>query len=422
MNQFGKLTMKHPSKSAVWTALAAAMIIVTSLPSHAQEKSCVIDIPKQLTFEQWKTEVQTRADRGIYPLIGIKGDEVRSALPQLTAPDCDMWAKIWNENGDRYFAKAKQELPADRPTADADFSSAWRYYSLAKWPTLLSPGKREAWTKAKEAFNEHGKLMDPPVTTVRIPFVEGRDITGYLRVPKTSGPVPLLITIGGLDAWGDDMTRRFAALPENGFACLALDAPGTGDSPVKGAGDEPDRMFAKVLDWAQVQPNFDKTRIFVHGGSFGGYWAAKLAITEADRLRGAIDQSGPIDLAFNLEMIHAPASLAPSFYLADMMPSVTYMLGTKTVEDTDRAWLGMSLRKQGLLGKTAAPMLVVGGARDPLIPTGDLFAVMTSGNAANEAWVHPKGMHMGRVPGVWRDEELLTKVMLPWLKRQAATE
>ena len=64
MNQFGKLTMKHPSKSAVWTALAAAMIIVTSLPSHAQEKSCVIDIPKQLTFEQWKTEVQTRADRG----------------------------------------------------------------------------------------------------------------------------------------------------------------------------------------------------------------------------------------------------------------------------------------------------------------------------------------------------------------------
>jgi esterase FrsA len=177
-----------------------------------------------------------------------------------------------------------------------------------------------------------------------------------------------------------------------------------------------------VLDWAQVQPNIDKTRIFVHGGSFGGYWAAKLAITEAGRLRGAIDQSGPIDLAFNLETIHAPASLAPSFYLADMLPSTMFMLGTKTVDETDKAWLGMSLRKQGLLGKMAAPMLVVGGARDPLIPNGDLFAVMTSGNAANEAWVHPKGMHMGRVPGEWRDEELLTKVMLPWLKRKSAAE
>jgi hypothetical protein len=82
----------------------------------------------------------------------------------------------------------------------------------------------------------------------------------------------------------------------------------------------------------------------------------------------------------------------------------------------------MSLRAQGLLGKPTVPMLVVGGARDPLIPNGDLFAMLTSGNAPNEAWIHPMGMHMGRVPGIWRDEELLTKVMLPWLKRQAAAE
>jgi hypothetical protein len=87
---------------------------------------------------------------------------------------------------------------AARSLADADFASAWRY--LAKWPTLLSPGKREAWTKAKEAFNEHGKLMDPPFLNVRIPFAEGRDVTGFLRMPKVSVPVLLLITIGGLGA------------------------------------------------------------------------------------------------------------------------------------------------------------------------------------------------------------------------------
>jgi len=409
-------------KSAAYTAIAATMIISTSDVSRSQKASCTIEIPKQLTFEQWKAEVQTRADRQIYPLIGIKADEVRAALPQATTPDCDAWAQIWINVGDRYFDKAKQELPTDRTGADTDFLGAWRYYNLARWPTLLSSAKREAWSKAKEAFNEHGRLMDPPAETIRIPFAEGRDIVGVLRVPKASGPVPLLITIGGLDGWRDDMTGRFSALPANGFAYLAVDAPGTGDSPVKGAGEEPDRMFAKLLDWAQAQPNFDKARIFVHGGSFGGYWASKLAILEAGRLRGAIDQSGPIDLTFNLEFIHAPKSLAPSFYLADMLPSVTFMLGTKPGEETDQAWRGMSLREQGLLGKPTAPMLVVGGARDPLIPTGDLWAMMTSGSSPNEAWVHPKGLHMGRVPGVWRDEELLTKVMLPWLKRQAATE
>jgi esterase FrsA len=414
--------MKHASKSAVWAAVAAAMIIATATPSGAQEASCTIDIPKPLTFEQWKAEVQTRADRQIYPLIGIKADEVRAALPQATTPDCDAWARIWIAAGDRYFAKAKQELPADRVAADTDFMSAWRYYSLARWPTLLSAAKREAWTKAKEAFNEHARLMDPPANTIRIPYAEGRDIVGILRVPKVSGPVPLLITIGGLDAWGDDMTGRFASLPANGFAYLAVDAPGTGDSPVKGAGEEPDRMFAKLIDWVQAQPNFDKARIFVHGGSMGGYWSSRLAILEAGRLRGAIDQSGPIDLAFNTAAIHTPEALAPSFYLSDATPSVTFMLGTRPGADTDQAWLGMSLRKQGLLGKPTAPMLVIGGARDPLIPNGDLFVMLTSGNAPNEAWIHPKGLHMGRVPGVWRDEELLTKVMLPWLKRQAAAE
>jgi pimeloyl-ACP methyl ester carboxylesterase len=412
---------KNLTRASVAAAAALTLMIALSTQSRSQDASCTIDIPKPLTFDQWKVEVQTRADRQIYPLIGIKADEVRAALPQATTPDCDAWARIWIVIGDRYLEKAKQELAADTKAADADFLNAWRYYSLARWPTLLSPAKREAWIKAKEAFAEHAKLMDPPAETVRIPFAEGRDIVGELRLPKRSDPAPLLITIGGLDAWRDDMVRRFAALPENGFAYIALDAPGTGDSPVKGAGDEADRMFAKVIDWAQANPRFDKTKIFVHGGSFGGYWSSRVAILEAARLRGAIDQSGPIDLSFNVDFINAPPTLTPSFYLADLNRSVTFMLGTKAGTDTDRTWVGMSLRQRGLLGKPTPPMLVVGGARDPLIPTGDLWLMMTSGGKPNEAWVHPQGLHMGRVPGVWRDEELLDKVMLPWLIKQAAT-
>ena len=382
----------------------------------------MMEIPKPLTFEQWKAEVQTRADRQIYPLIGIKPDEVRAALPQVTTPDRDGWARVWISVGDKYMAKAQQELAADRATADTDFRNAWRYYNLARWPTLLSPAKKEAWDKAKQAFGEHGKLMDPPAETIRIPFADGRDIVGILRVPKRSDPAPLLITIGGLDGWRDDMVGRFAALPEHGFAYIAVDAPGTGDSPVKGSGEEADRMFAKLIDWAQAQPNFDKNRIFVHGGSFGGHWAARLAILERARLRGAIDQSGPVDIVFDPKFAREPAVLTPSFYLVDFAPSIGFMLGTKPGEDTDKAWAGMSLRQRGLLGKPTAPMLVVGGARDPLVPVGDLFAMMTSGTQPNEAWIHPLGLHMGRVPGVWRDEELLMKVMLPWLQRQSQAE
>jgi esterase FrsA len=414
--------MKLRIDGMVLAVAGALMIMAPATACPADEATSMMEIPNPLTFEQWKAEVQTRADRQIYPLIGIKPDEVRAALPQVTTPDRDGWARVWISVGDKYMAKAQQELAADRVSADTDFRNAWRYYNLARWPTLLSPAKKEAWDKAKQAFGEHGKLMDPPAETIHIPFADGRDIVGILRVPKRSDPAPLLITIGGLDGWRDDMVERFAALPEHGFAYIAVDAPGTGDSPVKGAGEEADRMFAKLIDWAQAQPNFDKNRIFVHGGSFGGHWASRLAILERARLRGAIDQSGPVDIVFDPKFAHAPAMLTPSFYLVDFAPSIGFMLGTKPGDDTDKAWAGMSLRQRGLLGQPTAPMLVVGGARDPLVPVGDLFAMMTSGTQPNEAWIHPQGLHMGRVPGVWRDEELLMKVMLPWLQKQSQAE
>jgi esterase FrsA len=414
--------MKLRIDGMVLAVAGALMIMVPATACRADEAASMMEIPNPLTFEQWKAEVQTRADRQIYPLIGIKPDEVRAALPQVTTPDRDGWARVWISVGDKYMAKAQQELAADRVTADTDFRNAWRYYNLARWPTLLSPVKKEAWDKAKQAFGEHGKLMDPPAETIHIPFADGRDIVGILRLPKRSDLAPLLITIGGLDGWRDDMVGRFAALPEHGFAYIAVDAPGTGDSPVKGAGEEADRMFARLIDWAQAQPNFDKNRIFVHGGSFGGHWASRLAILERARLRGAIDQSGPVDIVFDPKFAHAPAVLTPSFYLVDFAPSIGFMLGTKPGDDTDKAWAGMSLRQRGLLGQPTAPMLVVGGARDPLVPVGDLFAMMTSGTQPNEAWIHPQGLHMGRVPGVWRDEELLMKVMLPWLQKQSQAE
>ena len=296
---------------------------------------------------------------------------------------------------------------------------AWRLYNFGRWPTLLSDGKARAWEKAQAAFAARGALLDPPIQTARIPFAGHAEVVGALRVPASARPVPLLITIGGLDGWRDDMSGRFASLPAAGFAVLALDAPGTGDAPVNGTSPDADAMFAAVIDWARGQPGFDPARIFVHGGSFGGYWAARVAITQAGRLRGVIDQSGPTDASFDARALQAPDKLMPSFYLSDTVPSIARMLGTTDFADTEAQWIGMSLRRRGLIGKTTSPMLVVGGARDPLIPLADLWIVLANGDTPKEAWINPHGLHLGREPGIWTDETLVQKVMLPWLKRQA---
>lgn len=395
----------------------ATGVLVSTLAASAST-ACQIDIPKPLTFEQWKAEVQHRVERGIYPAIGLNPKEVAEVLPLAAAPDCDAWAGLWSSVGDRYMVQGNAALPADPKAADLAFVMAWKYYNFARWPSNLSPGMERAWRKAQEAFSAHGALLDPPMQTVRIPF-EGREIVAFLRAPKSDQPLPLVITIGGLDGWKDDMIGRFAHLPASGFAYIAVDSPGTGDAPIAGAPGA-ERMFSRIIDWVVAQPSFNKDKIFVLGASFGGYWASVLAVTEAARLAGVIDQSGPVsNSSFDPRRLETPTPLPPTFYLANLVPSVSRMLGAPDRRSAEKQWAELSMEKRGLIGRSTAPMLLIAGAKDPLVPMDDVALLLSSGDSPKEAWVNPKGFHMGRQPGFWTDETIFQKVMLPWLRRRS---
>jgi esterase FrsA len=142
-------------------------------------------VSPQRTLDELKDEAQARADRNAYPLIGLKPDEVREALGRLKSLDRDEWAASWSVIGDRYAAKAHSELAAAPGEADTDFVQAWRYYSFARWPVPNSPGKQQAYEKALAAFIAHGKLLDPPVEVLRVPF-EDTEIVAYLQLPKSA--------------------------------------------------------------------------------------------------------------------------------------------------------------------------------------------------------------------------------------------
>jgi len=44
-------------------------------------------------------------------------------------------------------------------------------------------------------------------------------------------------------------------------------------------------MLSRVIDYLETRPEVDKTRLAVHGVSWGAYWATKLSIVEHARLR-----------------------------------------------------------------------------------------------------------------------------------------
>jgi len=382
-------------------------VLMTALPADPQQR-------RERTIEEVKTEAIHRAEVGQYPLIGLDPADVKEAFQNIHTADKDEWAAAFMHVGDRYFNEAKSVEKADPQKANADYIRAWRLYSFGRWPIPASPGKERDYEKAVEAFLDHAKFYDPPLEVVHIPL-EGKQIIGYLRLPKDAkGPFPLVIAVNGLDSRKEDLTESFGAILPFGIAFLAVDGPGTGQAPIK-VSENSDRMLSKVIDYAQSRPEIDKNRIAIHGVSWGAYWATKMAIVERSRLRGASAQSPPIDEFFQKDFL-MNSLLGNREYLFDQVPALMNIFdGVHTLDEMADYLPKMSLVHQGLLGKPMAPMLVIAGVRDTQVPISDEYLLLSKGDVPKEAWINPKGGHLGRQVGVWPDPRIFKEVIIPWL-------
>jgi len=365
------------------------------------------------TIDEIKTETLARAQTGAYPVLGIQPADAGEALGRIRSRDPDEWAAAWSAVADGYMAKAK--TASDPKEADANFVRAWRLYYFGQWPAPTSAGKQAAYQRAIDAYLQHARFFDPPLEVVRIPF-EGKEIVGYLRLPANAKrPVPLVLAISGLDSRKETVAETYAAALAEGIGFFAVDSPGTGQAPLK-ADETSDRMYSRVLDYLATRPEIDKNRILVHGQSFGAYWAAKLAHTEAKRLAGAVTQSPPIHRTFQPDFFRG--RIYTREYLFDLLPASLFVYGLKSADELIAFLPRMSLQAQNLLGNPTAPILVVGGTRDTQVPIDDLELLVNSGSGPREAWINPVGGHMGRTAGTWPDPVIFRQVILPWEVRR----
>ncbi|MBZ5705496.1 MAG: alpha/beta hydrolase [Acidobacteriia bacterium] len=389
--------------------LALAFVAALVTPGLAQERG-------ERTLDEIKTEAIKRAENGMYPLIGLDPADVREALAAIKTRDKDEWAAAFMAVADKYVAEAKAVEATDPAKADADYIRAWRLYSFGRWPIPASPGKQRSYAKAIEAFLAHARFFDPPLEVVHIPF-EGKEIIGYLRVPKNAkAPVPLVIAVNGLDSRKEDLTETFSAILPYGIGYLAVDGPGTGQAPIK-VSETADRMLSRVIDYVQTRPEVDKNRLAIHGVSWGAYWATKLAIVERARLKGASAQSPPIDKFFQKDFL-MNSLLGNREYLFDQVPALMSVLdGVKSLDEMAAVLPKMSLVHQNLLGKPMAPMLVIGGVLDTQVPISDIYLLLSQGDVPKTAWINPQGGHLGRQVKVWPDPVIFRQVVIPWLVR-----
>ena len=369
---------------------------------------------RERNIDEIRVEAIRRAEVGQYPLIGLDPADVKEAFESIHTKDKDEWAAAFMRVGDRYFNEAQELEKSDPKKADADYIRAWKIYSFGRWPVPASPGKQRSYEKALRAFLAHARFYDPPLEVVHIPF-EGKDIIGYLRLPKNAkGPVPLVIAVNGLDSRKEDLAESFGAILPSGIGYLAVDGPGTGQNPIQ-VSETADRMLSKVLDYAQSRPEIDRNRIAMHGVSWGAYWATKMAIVERARLRGCSASSPPADKFFQKDFL-LKELLGNREYLFDQAAALmSIMEGVHNLDEMAEFMPKMSLVQQGLLGKPTAPMLIIGGVLDTQVPVDDLYLILSKGDVPKEAWINPRGGHLGRQVGVWPDPLIFRQVIIPWL-------
>jgi esterase FrsA len=363
------------------------------------------------TLDELKTELLHRVRHELMPIAGVNPADAMSVISSVNSLERDVWAQAWAVCGDRHLALADKLVATDAAAARDEYRQAWRLFHYARWPVENTPYKRHVYPRALAAFRNYGRLLDPPLEMVRIPY-DNDVIVAYLRVPATATPAPLVIGISGLDSRKEDVMVLAETYLARGMALLAIDMPGTGEAAARlepGA----ERMFATVLDWVAGRSDIDAGRVVIQGRSWSGYWAALLATTEKARIRGAVMHGGPIHHYFQ------PQWLGPSLesreYLYDYLPATAALFNAETLEQLLAIAPHYSLQTLGVLYRPAAPLLLINGARDSQIPIADV-KLLAARNPADAVWINPEGGHMGRSTD-WSGKRIFAEVTAPWLAR-----
>ena len=378
----------------------------------------------------WSLKWRAPCTAGIYPFTDGRVedfDPIFAELSQSSGDDPsilyrpDDYAKPFFPVADR-LAAAAQDAASNGHARKARelYLRAAAVYRIARFPINRSPLSQEAWQKGKAAYEQGGRLLDPPNIPIHIPFTHADTTAGdldtgipaYLRVPQGQKPAdgwPVLLFICGLDAYRTDHTPRTQAHVDRGYATISFEIPGTGDCPAAPNDPaSPDRLMSSVLDWvaaSATEYELNPDKILARGISTGGYYAFRIAHTHGDRLFAVVAQGGGCHHMFDADWIAAQNQMEYPFALAD---ALAYKFGYRDPDPTAAVARyasearKFSLLDSGVLDTQACKLLVINGTEDSIFPIEDSIIVATQGSG-KDLVMRGDRRHMGN-PGA---EEIL---------------
>jgi dipeptidyl aminopeptidase/acylaminoacyl peptidase len=227
--------------------------------------------------------VTNEAGVGTLNLMEVKNGK---ALPKPRLPLGTVGNLEWHSNGrDLAFNLTSAKSPNDVYSLDA------------------KTGQLERWTESETGGLNPESFAEPEI--LKLSSFDGLLISAIAYRPdpkKFPGPRPVLISIhGGPEGQSRPgfQARNNYLLNELGIAIVYPNVRGSAgygktfltlDNGFKR--EDSVRDIATVIAWIGRQPEFDRSRIAVTGGSYGGYMSLACLIMYADILRCGIDVVG----------------------------------------------------------------------------------------------------------------------------------
>ena len=229
------------------------------------------------------------------------------------------------------------------------------YYHFAKFMFVQDMAQlRAAHAAAVRCLTDALPYLDPPGERIEIPF-GGGVLPGILRRPGTAGPHPVVIMISGLDSAKEELRATEALFLDRGLATFAVDGPGQGEAEFALA-IRPDWEVpgGAIIDAVAGLPGLDPARIGIWGVSLGGYYAPRLASGD-QRVRACAALCGPYDFGATW----------------DQLPELSrdaFRVRSKAATWAEARRRAGQLTMAGLAAAVTAPLLIVAGQRDRIIP------------------------------------------------------
>lgn len=267
------------------------------------------------------------------------------------------WCAAWVAVGAEHEQLGRTALAERRLRSGGEhLAQAAAYYHFAKFVFVDDLEQmRDAHARAVAAHTDALPHLDPPGRRVEIPFEEGR-LVAVVRTPPGDGPHPVVVMVPGLDSTKEELRSTEQTFLDRGLATFAVDGPGQGEA-------EYDLHIRG--DWAPVaealhaavtaEPDLDETRLGVWGVSLGGYYSVAVTAALGDRVTAAVALAGPFCFGECWD------GLPP-------LTRDTFRVRSGTTSDDEARAVANTLDLAPVAGDVTAPLLIVFGRRDRLIP------------------------------------------------------